>query len=296
MQGVSGVEIVVVNDGSTDSTQAIAESYGRNVILVNQPNSGVSSARRAGVRHATGDYIKFLDSDDWLACGSLMALKEMASNFPGEAIVGKAVAVRPGSGLYDEAMYSVPHNVSHSELLPKEFLLTQATASGVWLLPREHIDFDSYYNFGVNYGEEYSFCIELIRSKIIVRYCDCVVIKIRVHDSPYRLSSTKDERDHLKAANLTADAANFIKKEIPGYSAESLLRISEMCWVRARDCLRIGCPVAAEAYLRVARDTFPSVRPVGSFIYRFLCRFLGPVITEAFLVRVKRLIFKARRL
>jgi glycosyltransferase involved in cell wall biosynthesis len=60
-------EVVVVDDGSTDSTPRILESYGARTKVVTQPNRGPAAARNAGVRASRGDYLAFLDADDqWL--------------------------------------------------------------------------------------------------------------------------------------------------------------------------------------------------------------------------------------
>jgi glycosyltransferase involved in cell wall biosynthesis len=60
------VEVVVVNDGSDDDTEAVARRYGGRVGYVSQPNGGLSSARNAGMRAAAGRYFFFLDADDLL--------------------------------------------------------------------------------------------------------------------------------------------------------------------------------------------------------------------------------------
>ncbi|MDO4563525.1 MAG: glycosyltransferase family 2 protein [Clostridia bacterium] len=65
-QTYKDVEVIVVNDGSQDETQSILESYGHQIHLINKQNGGVSSARNAGLDAASGDYIMFLDSDDYL--------------------------------------------------------------------------------------------------------------------------------------------------------------------------------------------------------------------------------------
>src|SRR5260370_27252658 len=60
-------EIVVVNDGSTDETAAVLAGYGDRIRAINTTNSGASTARNAGVRASSGEYLAFLDDDDeWM--------------------------------------------------------------------------------------------------------------------------------------------------------------------------------------------------------------------------------------
>lgn len=63
------MEIILVNDGSKDESKEICEKYTRkypNILLINQDNKGVSEARNTGLKRVTGNYITFLDADDYV--------------------------------------------------------------------------------------------------------------------------------------------------------------------------------------------------------------------------------------
>lgn len=66
-QTFPAVEVIIVDDGSTDNTKDILSRYGDRIKYVFQENKGVSAARNAGVKNSTGNLIAFLDADDiWL--------------------------------------------------------------------------------------------------------------------------------------------------------------------------------------------------------------------------------------
>ncbi len=58
-------EIIVVDDGSTDNSLELARGFGAPVRVIDQTNAGVSAARNRGAEKATGDWLAFLDADDW---------------------------------------------------------------------------------------------------------------------------------------------------------------------------------------------------------------------------------------
>src|SRR5256885_10954123 len=73
------LEVVMVDDGSKDNSPAIAElwaSKDERFRLVTQPNGGLGNARNTGIRHAGGELLAFVDSDDYLAPNAYQLLVE----------------------------------------------------------------------------------------------------------------------------------------------------------------------------------------------------------------------------
>lgn len=83
-QDLDDCEIIIVNDGSTDHSIEIIEKYkdrySCSTLVISQDNSGLSAARNTGVQHCKGDYIYFVDSDDYLADEAIATIKEIIAN------------------------------------------------------------------------------------------------------------------------------------------------------------------------------------------------------------------------
>src|SRR5689334_8831893 len=81
------VEIVVVDDGSTDETRDVAARFGDRVNYVHQDNTGLPGARNRGIRESSGEFLCFLDSDDFLHPEKIQRQVELLKEDPKLAFV-----------------------------------------------------------------------------------------------------------------------------------------------------------------------------------------------------------------
>jgi glycosyltransferase involved in cell wall biosynthesis len=96
-QSFNDYEIVVVDDGSTDTTRQALQQYGKRITVVHQANSGVGAARNRGIGNANGKWIAFLDSDDeWKENYLARQLEHIRSNPSVIAFITNAINIHPG--------------------------------------------------------------------------------------------------------------------------------------------------------------------------------------------------------
>lgn len=98
-QTLHDCEFIFVNDGSKDESQEIIKTYikeDQRIVLINQVNQGISQARNAGINMAQGEYIGFLDNDDFLKSNFLECLYNRAIKNDLDIVVSKTVLGRDG--------------------------------------------------------------------------------------------------------------------------------------------------------------------------------------------------------
>lgn len=209
--GVS-FEAIVINDGSSDATASILEELARSrpwLIVINRKNSGVSAARNAGMKAASGRFLTFLDADDMLAPGALHALVSAITTANTNLVYGAYEAFGKHISPRRIAEFSEEWNTSvHSgrDVLPLLLSLADDTPSGAaWriLFEKDYLQkLGVKFPEGIRMSEDYCFMLWVLASDPLVSVTDKVVYRYRMHSesatSKY-MPSMRNDMDYVNS-------------------------------------------------------------------------------------------------
>lgn len=201
-QQVRNLEIVIVNDGSTDGTAAVAESLGRDIRCITQPHSGVASARNAALEVSRGACVAYLDADDEWTDGSLAAqLSRLESDPELDIVVGLTQAVRSESGPLAEGVPNGPP--------------WRGPMLGSALIRRRAFERTGGFDPALNVAEDLDWFIRVREHGLVTDVLDRVTLLYRLHaDSltrgldPVRRNLMVVLKRSLDRRRLTQDAAH----------------------------------------------------------------------------------------
>lgn len=201
LQSYSNIELIVVDDGSTDRSLAVINSFVDDRLLVlQQVNQGACVARNLGLSYASGEYVKFLDADDVLVES---ALSEQ---------IGQLELAEPGAIIFGYC-YNFVGDISNFEVYPKvirevteDFLVTLVLKSiliSCSLYPRIYLSQVGGFDAEVTSRQEWALNLKLLLSGYTFQYFDSLIFYRRLHDSEFRISNRKHQ-SAVELRNLDA--------------------------------------------------------------------------------------------
>lgn len=114
-QAYEDLEIVVVNDGSTDSTGEVLAGFGERIRVLTQRNGGLAAARNAGQLAATGEFVAWMDADDLMVPGRIRAQAAVLTSHPAIGLVSSDFSAFTDAG----ADFAASHIASYYHAIPR---------------------------------------------------------------------------------------------------------------------------------------------------------------------------------
>ena len=279
-QTYAALEIIVVDDGSTDATAEIARRHGDpRLRIVAKANGGVASARNAGICSSKGAFVAFIDADDlWHPTKIAKQLRVLLAGGDDMALVYAPFRLIDGQG----RVLASPHKYGVNGWVIHRHFHSNLVGNGSALLVRRSVleEFGGFDSWLVKQGAEG--CEDLLlQLRIAARYRFGEVSEYLVgyRRLPDNMSSNTDQM--IRSGTLAVTRALSECRHIPGLSADAMLQRYE--WQRLRTCFRDGR--LREGLLSFARQM--STRP--SFV-------AGALWSEAVALSGKAKRFTARAL
>ncbi|NJC06474.1 glycosyltransferase involved in cell wall biosynthesis [Sphingomonas kaistensis] len=282
-----GIEVIVVDDGSTDDTPALLASYGDRIRVVRQSNAGPSAARNRGAEQARGDYLFFLDSDDLIEPGAVHRLLAAAQAMEsGQAPIGRASIMDEAGMSSTGVAYGYPH-LQPGHQLSLADLLTGVMPLCLPLLQREQFLAAGGLDPELRLGEDHELAIRLHHAGLRFVATDVPVIRVRVHGEP-RLSGEGDHAFARQLLQVWRRIAGLVR-DFPDFDRRAREALARVIWVAGRDAARAKDREAADAMFDIAREFDPGVERISPWPLRLASRMLGPFRAERCVDAVKRL-------
>lgn len=216
LAGECDLEVIVVDDGSTDSTCDILQTYGDRIRVIRQANLGVSAARNHAVRESRGEYLAFLDADDLWLPGRISSAAAILDSDP---IVGlvycgfRHVDVVSGDYLGEVLSEKAP---TLQEMFECDFLIVTPSVT----MRRDIFALCGGYDERLSYGEDYLLYLSARHHCEFARIPNCFTF-IRVRRIP--------ERRRNAPTRVTFER---VMRERYGRRANCAIRMAHNGWAR----------------------------------------------------------------
>ena len=196
------LECIVVDDCGTDDSIALADNFIQHYlgkidfrILHREKNGGLSAARNTGLNEAKGEFVYFLDSDDYITPDCIESLVEVAKHFPKVEIVQGGIVNTKGTIIYDSTRFKTPQLLEDRKDIYSKLVFGELPVSS-WnkLIRRDFLKENSIDFYEGVIHEDVDFLYKLAAHVTSFALCPVITYCYRIQREGSILSTTNDDR------------------------------------------------------------------------------------------------------
>ncbi len=284
------IEVIVVDDGSTDDSWRVISSFDERIRAFRIENGGVGRARNIGVSHARGTLVKFLDSDDLLEPTVVERQLQDLAHLPKKSIpVGTARCIDAEGQPLALEKYRLPCPAD-GRMIPLATVLSKCTQVSFAIFPTAALIQLGSFREDLTLAEDHDLILRLHRAGYRFFLFDTPSTRVREHDDhrltnfvPARAFERIDEmyRDHLAAFEARAEGP---------LGPDERVAYARRIWILARNAAQQGWIAEARRLFALATEIGGRQAWVGSRAIRFLYNLAEPVTCEKVEGAAKRLL------
>jgi glycosyltransferase involved in cell wall biosynthesis len=281
------VEVIVVDDGSTDNIVEPLIAHVEKIKIIRQPNLGAPAARNRGLRESSAKYIKFLDADDFLIPGALKAQLRHARSLDVNCFsYGRVYRLEEHNGMV------VPH--SNRDATPDNsdtplMLMRDPPITAAPLYPKKMLESLGGYDETLPKRQDFDLLARAIICGYRAKPCAVPVYVYRNHSKSSRISKLAKAESFSAAALMFERHVEMLHAGASRHSQKELAEaVARTIWTTGRNALRLGHRPEAKKLFQVAYSTGAPRVVEGRSAYRFLVHVFGPELAEYFTQLIKR--------
>ena len=259
-QSYANMQIVLVNDGSTDDSLSVCEEYAakdNRIQVINQSNQGIIAAKRAGIKLCRGEYVMFVDSDDWIESALLRSMVQAVQKF--DCMLVCTNVYKDFKDRTVEMRNYIPIGTYETGTIAKDLFYYKDTQdygilpySVAKLYPRDILEeILNRVNSDIRYAEDKAIVFSLVFQDIKVCFTDDIYYHYCVRNGSVCYSENQDYLIELTTAY------KYIKKLFDKHKEREYLlwQLGKWMWIEAKGAINnqlglttLGNPLYREPY------------------------------------------------